>query len=108
MERDPIGLLARLVHVDATGAAGGRIPWALPTVGQRGARTNEAGAMLSGLGGTSYPTSPEGLTAPGDIAAAGAQIDAWERGEAATGETTARGMALVMALMRSGAERTSS
>lgn len=108
-EHGPVELLARLVHVDAAGAAGGRIPWALPTAGQRGARTNEAVAMLSGLGGTSYPTNPEGLTAPGDIAAAaGAQIDAWERGEAATGETTARGMALVMALMRSGAERTSS
>jgi hypothetical protein len=108
MEHGPVELLARLVHVDATGAAGERIPWALLTAGQRGARTNEAVAMLSGLGGTSYPTNPEGLTAPGDIAAAGAQIDAWERGEAATGETTARGMALVMALMRSGAERTSS
>ena len=65
--------------------------------------------MLSGFGGTSYPTNPMGLTTPRDIAvAAKAQIDAWERGEAATGETTARGMALVMALMRSGAERTSS
>ena len=106
MEHDPVELLARLVHVDTAGAAGGRIPWALLTAGQRGARTNEAVAMPSGLGGTSYPTNPEGLTAPGDIAAAGAQIDAWERGEAATGETAARGMALAVALMRSGAGRT--
>jgi hypothetical protein len=47
--------------------------------------------MLSGLGRTSYPTNPEGLTAPADIAAAAETlIDAWERGEAAAGETVAR------------------
>ena len=109
MKHDAIELLARLAHVHATGEAGERVPWALLAREQRDARTHEAAAMLGGLGGTSYPTNPEGLTAPGDIAAAaGAQIDAWERGEAATGETTARGTALVMALMRSGAERTSS
>ena len=61
--------------------------------------------MLSGLGGTSYPTNPMGLTTPRDIAAAAsAQINAWERGEATTGETMAHGMHLVMALMRSGSE----
>ena len=37
---------------------------------QRDARTHEAVSMLSGLGRTSYPTNPEGLTAPADIAAA--------------------------------------
>ena len=108
MGHDPIELLARMVYVQATGEGGERIPWARLAAEQREARTHEAAAMLSGLGRTSYPTNPEGLTAPGDIAAAaGAQIDAWERGEAATGETMARGMALVMALMRSGAGRTS-
>ena len=108
MKHDAIELLARMAHVHATGEAGERIPWALLAAEQRDARTHEAVSMLSGLGRTSYPTNPEGLTAPGDIAAAaGAQIDAWEQGEAATGETTARGMALVMALMRSGAGRTS-
>ena len=62
--------------------------------------------MLSGLGGKSYPTNPMGLTTPRDIAvAAKAQIDDWERGEATPGETMARGMPLVMALMRSGSER---
>ena len=107
MEHDPIELLARLAHVHATEEAGERIPWALLAAEQRDARTHEAAAMLGGLGGTSYPTNPEGLTAPGDIAtAAEALIDAWERGEAATGETMARGMPLVMALMRSGSERT--
>ena len=107
MEHDPLELLARLAHVHATGEAGERIPWTQLTAEQRDARTHEAAAMLGGLGGTSYPTNPEGLTAPGDIAtAAEALIDAWERGEAATGETMARGMPLVMALMRSGSERT--
>jgi hypothetical protein len=105
MEHDPIELLARMAHVHATGEAGERIPWALLAVEQRDARTHEAAAMLGGLGRTSYPTTPEGLTAPGDIAAAAeALIGAWERGEAGTGETMARGMPLVMALMRSGSE----
>ncbi len=107
MRHDPIELLARMAHVHATGEAGERAPWALLAVEQRDARTREAAAMLSGLGRTSYPTNPEGLTAPADIAAASeALMDAWERGEAATGETVARGMLLVMALMRSGSERT--
>ena len=108
MEHDPIELLARLVHVNTTGEAGERIPWAQLTTEQRDAMTNQAVAMLSGSGGTSYPTNPMGLTTPKDIAAAAkAQIDAWERGEATTGETMARGMPLVMALMRSGSERMS-
>ena len=103
MEHDPIELLARMAHVHATGEAGERIPWALLSVEQRDARTHEAAAMLGGLGGTSYPTNPEGLTAPADIAsAAEALVDAWERGEAASGETVARGMPLVMALVRAG------
>ena len=106
MKRDPIELLARMAHVHATGDAGERVPWTLLTVEQRDTRTHEAAAMLKGLGRTSYPTNPEGLTAPGDIAAAEAWIKAWERGEAATGETVARGMPLVMALMRSGSEGT--
>jgi hypothetical protein len=107
MEHDPIELLARMAHVHATGEAGERIPWALLAAKQRAARTHEAAAMLGGLGRTSYPTNPEGLTAPEEIAtAAEALIDAWERGEAATGETVARGMPLVMALVRSGSEGT--
>jgi hypothetical protein len=107
MKHDPIELLARLAHVHATGDAGERIPWTLLIVEQREARTREAAAMLGGLGRTSYPTNPEGLTTPADIAtAAEALIDAWERGEAATGETVARGMPLVMALVRSGSEGT--
>ena len=106
MEHDPIELLARMAHIHATGEAGERIPWALLAVEQRDARTHEAAAMLGGLGRTSYPSNPEGLTSPGDIAAAEARIEAWERGEAATGETMARGMPLVMALMRSGSEGT--
>ena len=107
MKHDPIELLARMAHVHATGEAGERIPWALLAAEQRDARTSEAAAMLGGLGGTSYPTNPEGLTAPADIAsAAEALIEAWERGEAATGETVARGMPLVMALMRSGSKET--
>ncbi len=107
MEHDPIELLTRMAHVHATGENGERVPWPLLAVEQRDVRTHEAAAMLSGLGGTSYPTNPEGLTTPGDIAAAAeALMDAWERGEAATGETVARGMPLVMALMRSGSERT--
>ena len=106
MKHDPIELLARLAHVHATGDAGERVPWARLAAEQRDARTHEAAAMLCGLGRTSYPTNPEGLTAPGDIAtAAEALIDVWERGEAATGETVARGMPLVMALMRAGSER---
>ena len=106
MRHDPIELLARMAHVHATGEAGERAPWALLAVEQRDARTREAAAMLSGLGRTSYPTNPEGLTSPAEIAAAAeALIGAWERGEAATGETMARGMPLVMALMRSGSER---
>ena len=105
MKHDPIELLARLAHVHATGEAGERIAWSLLAVERREARTHEAAAVLKGLGRTSYPTNPEGLTAPADIAAAAeALIDAWERGEAATGETMARGMPLVMALMRSGSE----
>ena len=105
MEHDPIELLARMAHVHAAGEAGESIPWAVLAVERRDARTHEAAAMLGGLGGTSYPTNPEGLTAPGDIAsAAEALIDAWERGEAAMAETMARGMPLVMALMRSGSE----
>ena len=105
MEHDPIELLARMAHVHATGEAGERVPWALLAGEQREARTHEAAAMLGGLGRTSYPTNPEGLTAPRDIAsAAEALIDAWERGEAAAGETVARGMPLVMALLRSGSE----
>ena len=106
MKHDPIELLARMAHVHATGEAGERIPWTLLTLEQREARTREAAAMLGGLGRTSYPTNPEGLTTPADIAAAEALIDAWERGEAATGETVARGMPLVMALVRSGSEGT--
>ncbi len=107
MRHDPIELLARMAHVHATGDAGERVPWTLLTVEQRESRTHEAAAMLGGLGRTSYPTNPEGLTTPADIAtAAEALIGAWERGEAATGETMARGMPLVMALMRSGSERT--
>ena len=107
MEHDPIELLARMAHVHATGEAGERIPWARLAAEQREARTREAVAMLGGLGRTSYPTNPQGLTAPGDIAAAAeVLIDAWERGEAATGETVARGMPLVMALVRSGSEGT--
>jgi hypothetical protein len=106
MRHDPIELLARMAHVHATGEAGERAPWALLAVEQRDARTREAAAMLSGLGRTSYPTNPEGLTAPEEIAAAAeARIAAWERGEAGTGETLARGMPLVMALMRAGSER---
>ena len=105
MEHDPIELLARMAHVHATGEAGERVPWALLASEQRDARTHEAAAMLGGLGGTSYPTNPEGLTTPADIAAAAeALIEAWERGEAATAETMARGMPLVMALVRSGPE----
>ena len=107
MRHDPIELLARMAHIHATGEAGERIPWVRLAPEQRDARTHEAAAMLGGLGRTSYPTNPEGLTAPGDIAsAAEARINAWERGEAATGETMARGMPLVMALMRSGSEGT--
>ena len=106
MKHDPIELLARLAHVHATGEAGERIPWALLAVEQREVRTHEAAAMLKGLGRTSYPTNPEGLTAPEEIAtAAETRIAAWERGEAGTGETLARGMPLVMALVRSGSER---
>ncbi len=107
MKHDPIELLVRMAHVHATGEADERIPWARLAAEQREARTHEAAAMLSGLGGTSYPTNPEGLTTPADIAAAAeARIDAWERGEAATGETVAQGMPLVMALVRSGSEGT--
>ncbi len=107
MKHDPIELLARLVHVNATGEAGERVPWALLAVERREARTHEAAAMLGGLGRTSYPTNPEGLTTSGVIAAAAeALIEAWERGEAASGETMARGMPLVMALVRSGSEGT--
>ena len=107
MTHDPIELLARMAHVHATGEAGERVPWARLAPEQRGAGIHEAAAMLGGLGRTSYPTNPEGLTAPGDIAtAARALIDAWERGEAATDETMARGMPLVMALVRSGSEGT--
>ena len=107
MEHDPIELLARLVHANATGEAGERVPWARLAAERREARTREAAAVLGGLGRASYPTNPEGLTAPGDIAAAAeALIDAWERGEAATAETLARGMPLVMALVRSGSEGT--
>lgn len=108
MEHDPLELLARLVHVSTTGNAGQRIPWAELSTGQRDTMTSEAVAMLSGFGRTSYPTNPEGLTAPEDIAvAAKAQIDVWERGGATAGETMARGMPLVMALMRSASERRS-
>ncbi len=107
MTHDPIELLARMAHIHATGEAGERIPWARLAPERREARTHEAASMLNGLGRTSYPTNPEGLTAPGDIAsAAEALIGAWERGEAATGETMARGMPLVMALVRSGSEGT--
>ena len=107
MKHDPIELLARMAHVHATGEAGEHVPWALLAAERREARTHEAAAMLKGLGRTSYPTNPEGLTAPGDIAAAAETwIEAWERGEAATGETVARGMPLVMALVRSGSEGT--
>ncbi len=103
MTHDPIELLARLAHVHATGEAGERIPWALLAAEQRDARTHEAAAMLGVLGRTSYPTNPEGLTTPADIAtAAEALIDAWERGEAGRNETVARGIPLVMALVRSG------
>ena len=70
MKHDPIELLARMAHVHATGEAGERIPWAMLAAEQREARTHEAAAMLGGLGRTSYPTNPEGLTAPADIASA--------------------------------------
>ena len=108
MTHDAIELLARMAHVHATGEAGERVPWARLAAERRDAGTREAAAMLGGLGGTSYPTNPEGLSASGDIAgAAEALIDAcWGRGEAATGETVARGMPLVMALVRSGSEGT--
>jgi hypothetical protein len=107
MRHDPIELLARMAHVHATGDAGERIPWALLAAERRDARAREAAAMLGGLGRASYPTNPEGLTTSGDIAAAAeARIEAWQRGEAATGETMARGMPLVMALVRSGPEGT--
>jgi len=107
MKHDPIELLARMAHVHATGEAGERIPWTRLAAERREARTHEAAAMLGGLGRASYPTNPEGLTTPADIAsAAEALIDAWERGEAAAGETLARGMPLVMALVRSGSEGT--
>jgi len=105
MKHDPIELLARMAHVHATGEAGERVPWARLAAERREARTREAAAVLGGLGRASYPTNPEGLTAPADIAAAAAaRIEAWERGEAAAGETLARGMPLVMALVRSGPE----
>jgi hypothetical protein len=65
MEHDPIELLARMAHVHATGEAGKRVSWARLVAERRDARTREAAAMLSGLGRTSYPTNPEGLTAPG-------------------------------------------
>jgi hypothetical protein len=108
MEHGPLELLARLVHVGATGDAGERVPWAELSTGQRDAMTSEAVAVLSGLGRASYPTNPEGLTAPEDLAAAAkVQIDGWERGGMTTGETMARSMPLVMALMRSGSERAS-
>ena len=107
MKHDPIELLARMAHIHATGEAGERIPWARLAPERREVRTHEAASMLNGLGRTSYPTNPEGLTTPADIAtAAKARIDAWERGEAATGETMARGMPLVMALVRFGSEGT--
>ena len=81
MRHDPIELLARMAHIQATGEASERIPWALLAADRREARTHEAVSMLSGLGRTSYPTNPEGLTTPADIAtAAEARIDAWERG----------------------------
>ena len=103
MKHDAIELLARMAHVHATGEAGERVPWARLAAERRDARTREAAAMLGGLGRASYPSNPEGLTTPGDIAtAAEARIGAWERGEAATSETLARGMAL----MRSGSEGT--
>ena len=70
MKHDAIELLARMAHVHATGEAGERIPWALLAAERRDARTHEAVSMLSGLGRTSYPTNPEGPTAPADIAAA--------------------------------------
>jgi hypothetical protein len=107
LKHDPIELLARMAYARAAGAAGERIPWALLAAEQRDGRTNEVAAMLDGLGRTFYPKNPEGLTDPADIAtAAEARVDAWERGEAALGETMARGMPLVMALLRSGSERT--
>ena len=59
--------------------------------------------MLIGIGRASYPTNPEGLTTPADIAtAAEARIDACERGESGKNETMARSMPQVMALMRAG------
>ena len=107
MTHDPIELLARMAHVHATEEAGERVPWTLLAADRREASTHEAAAMLRGLGRTSYPTNPEGLTTPADIAAAAeALIDVWERSEATTGETMARGMPLVMALVRSGPEGT--
>ena len=106
MKHDAAEVLARVANVHATGEAGERVPWALLAPERREARTHEAAAMLGGLGRTSYPTNPAGLTAPADIAAAEAMIESWERGEAAAGETVARGMPLVMALVRSGSEGT--
>ena len=81
MKHDAIELLARMAHVHAAGEAGERIPWALLTAEQRDARIHEAVSMLSGLGRTSYPTNPEGLTVPADIAAAAESVE----GRAAAG-----------------------
>src|SRR4028118_2173415 len=84
VKHDPIELLARMAHVHATGEAGERIPWALLAVERREARTHEAAAVLKGLGRTSYPTNPEGLNAPADIAAAAEALrDRWARGQRA-------------------------
>ncbi len=47
MEHGPLELLARLIHVGATGDAGERVPWAELSTGQREAMTSEAVAMLS-------------------------------------------------------------
>ena len=107
MKHDPIEPLARMAHIYATEEAGEHVPWALLAVEQRSARTNEAAATFSGFGKTCYPIRPEGLTAPRDIAsAAEARIGARERGAAAGGEAMARGVPLVMALMRSAPEGT--
>jgi hypothetical protein len=107
MKHDPIELLARLAHVHATGEAGERIPG--PCSPWSDARPGPMKRPRCSRGSAGRPTRPipRGLTAPADIAAAAeALIDAWERGEAATGETMARGMPLVMALLRSGSEGT--
>jgi hypothetical protein len=91
-----------------TEEAGEHIPWAQLTTERRDVMTSKAVAMLSRFGRIPYPANPVGLTTAGDIAAAArVPIDACEQSKATTCATMARGMILVIALMRSGLERTS-